>query len=500
MGRSLFGKLHRRFGTRLSGAERTRRAAEHHVRLRSAIPLDVLKASPSRGPSPGKVAIIGAGFAGCAAAQVAGLFGFDVTIYDPAGTPGGRVQSSTSVVPGRLLEIGAELIGLNHPAWIVYARLYGFALSVVTPDDDYSAALLNFPLILDGVSYNQAQQAQLYYEMKTIFDSWIKQSAVVTHPMAPWQTPNAAALDAKTLGAQIPLGTPTNVVRALETEFELNGTISIYQQSWLANLAQFQAGGGQGYFDDTEVFRCAAGNQQLAVRLLGDLPVNPQKVTRIDTAHGVRLTFDGGGKAGPFDYVIVATSGAIWPSIRVDGGPFPYASIRSGPAIKYLAPVATRFWIPEMLSPSGMSDTLGYTWEGTDNQTDTAAYDLTVFSGGSAAKHAIDHAPSIDAYFAPLIAELYPGFSTSGGTFENPCANPNIKTGYSCPGPGQVVGEQQSYAKPYNNCFFVAGEHTSPRWFGYMEGALESGLVAALRMAQSANVKLLPAWGGTRAL
>src|SRR5215468_2472827 len=59
MGRSLFGKLHRRFGTRLAGAERTRRAAEHHVRLRSAIPLDVLNASPSRGPSPGKVAIIG---------------------------------------------------------------------------------------------------------------------------------------------------------------------------------------------------------------------------------------------------------------------------------------------------------------------------------------------------------------------------------------------------------------------------------------------------------
>ena len=132
MGRSLFGKLHRRFGTRISGKERTIRAADHYARLRNAIPLDVLKAPPGAGPSPGKVAIIGAGFAGCAAANLAGLFNFEVTIYDPAGMPGGRVQSSNAVVPGRILEVGAELIGLNHPVWIVYAWLYGFSLSVVT--------------------------------------------------------------------------------------------------------------------------------------------------------------------------------------------------------------------------------------------------------------------------------------------------------------------------------------------------------------------------------
>ena len=37
MGRSLFGKLHRRFGRRVSGQERQRRAAEHYERLRQAI-------------------------------------------------------------------------------------------------------------------------------------------------------------------------------------------------------------------------------------------------------------------------------------------------------------------------------------------------------------------------------------------------------------------------------------------------------------------------------
>jgi monoamine oxidase len=53
------------------------------------------------------------------------------------------------------------------------------------------------------------------------------------------------------------------------------------------------------------------------------------------------------------------------------------------------------------------------------------------------------------------------------------CLTGEYRAGISCPNIGQVVGQQQSYSIPYNNCLFVAGEHTSPAWFGFMEGALE---------------------------
>ena len=157
------------------------------------------------------------------------------------------------------------------------------------------------------------------------------------------------------------------------------------------------------------------------------------------------LTFKKGGTSKPFDYVIVATSVAIWPFIQVDGNEFPYKGIANGPAIKYLAPVEQRFWIPESLAPSGMSDTLGMTWEGTDNQANTAGFDLSVFAGGKAAQDAINNQGS-DSYYAPLVSQLYPGFSTSGGRFHSHPNNPAILTGYSCPGPRQVVGAQQSYS------------------------------------------------------
>jgi monoamine oxidase len=501
MGRSLHGRLHRRFGSRLSGAERTRRAAEHYERVRGVLPLELMKAPRQAGASPGSVAIVGAGFAGCAAAFLADLLGFEVIVYEASDRVGGRVRSSQTVVQGRILEEGAELIGLNHPACIVSADLLGFALSVVTPDDDYAGAGLESPLILDGRHYDQQAQAQLYAGAQKVYDAWIEQAAVVTDPWAPWQTPNADELDAQNLGEQFPAGTPADVAAFIALDFELNNTTPIGDQSWLANLTQLQAGGGEDFFDDTEVFRCAAGNQQLAVGLLGELPLVMRTATAIDTtaAKGVTITFADGGTSDPFDYVIVATSVAMWPSIQVDGGGFPYPGVDAGPAIKYLAPVDTRFWILELLSPSGISDQLGMTWEGTDNQADTAGFDLTVFAGGDAAEKAIAHGGT-DAYFAPLVSALYPGFPPTRGTFMNWKAEPTIGTGYSCPGPGQVVGAQQSYVTPHNGRLFVAGEHTSPAWFGFMEGALESGITAVARMARLAGVELRDEWGGTTAL
>jgi monoamine oxidase len=149
MGRSLFAKLHRRYGRRISGDERRLRAEQHLERLRQAMPVGLVGAPQRVASTSPRIAILGAGFAGMSAAWFAKRAGFGVTVVEP-GVVGGRVSSTTTLVPGRVLEAGAELIGTNHPLWMALAQHFGFALSVLSSEDNYAAAGLEMPMILDG--------------------------------------------------------------------------------------------------------------------------------------------------------------------------------------------------------------------------------------------------------------------------------------------------------------------------------------------------------------
>ena len=532
MGRSLFGTLHRRYGRSPRGAERKRRADAYRERLQSVMPFGALSASrPLTSSPPASVAVIGAGLAGCCAAYLlAESFNFDVTIFDPAGVAGGRVSTSYTVVPNRILETGAELIGLNHPVWLSFARKFGFEMGTVTPDDDSAGAGLLSPLLLtvNGIqqSFNESQQAALYDAMSGIFGSWTSTAMQnVINPWAPWGSPNAALYDSMTLEGQMSGISDPAVLAAINTTFLFNNCQPPSQQSWLANMAQFAAGQAlspagetQGFFDDTEVFRSTAGNQALASALVQNVPFMTNAAMDLDTTSGagVTITFADNSQR-TFDYAVVAVPVTLMGSLTVDrGNPFPFEPIQGGDAVKYFAPLASRFWItesPTPLAPSGMSDTLGMTWEGTDNQAvlqvppGTAQFDLTVFVGGPLATAALQAQGSPgfpDAFFQGGVAALYPGFQVSApGAFC--CANANGYTmaGYSCPNVNQVTGataSQFSYATPYNERLYLAGEHTSPAWFGFMEGALESGLAAALRIAIAADVEVPESWGGTSAL
>jgi monoamine oxidase len=496
MSRSLFAKLHRRFGQRITGQERQRRADAHLARLREAMPVGMVGGPQLAAARAARVAVIGAGFAGSSAAWFAARAGMAVTVIEPR-APGGRVWSRSDLVEGRILEAGGELIGTNHPMWMAFARHFGFALSAITTEDQYAAAHLSMPLVLDGRNISDEEQKVLYEEMDVVLHAWAKEAEVVADPWKPWTTPDAARLDAETLEAHIPAGIGALTRAAILTEYEMNNTIPASEQSWLANLAQIAAGGGYQYFEDSEVFRCAAGNQALAKSLAAKLSIDKQRATNIRTGERVFIDLEGGEREGPFDYVVVAVPAVAMEKLTIDGKPFPYRAIGHGPAIKYLSGTERRFWIGEGLAPSGMSDQVGMTWEGTDNQMDTARFDLSVFAGGRTAKAAID-AGGGAAYFAPRLKGMYPDYKTFHAEFVN--WPHRIGMGYSTPRPGEVTTTQKSYAELIDGRIAVAGEHASPAWFGYMEGALQSGLVAAVRIAQRAGITIPPEFGSFRAV
>jgi monoamine oxidase len=436
-------------------------------------------------------------------------------LYEARAEPGGRVWSDQAFIPHRILECGAELIGLNHPVWIALARVFGLNLADFTTDDTYAALDLQSPVYMNGSLIEGPALEDLYDSMTCVFADWSStalQALPFLYPWAPWLVRDAGSLDQQTLGQMITAITQTACIttavntlqEAITLQFYLNNTIDPSQQSWLANLAQFAAGGGTGFFEETEVLRCAGGNQALAWALFN--AIGKEQVhfnTPVDTIDiitsggiGVTLSNKSSGTLGTYDYAVLALPVSLVSSVAISLNNVQQPSIGAtshGHAVKYLSAIPSRFWIKEGLAPQSMSNTFGMTWEGTDNQMDIAAFDLSVFAGGNIADKAIAGGES---FLENAIGKVYTNFLPTKQKLVKWPDKEYIKTGYSCPAQGEVVRYQSTYYTPTGGLLFLAGEYTSPAWFGYMEGALESGLVAAAQIAQTAGLPMDQSWGG----
>ena len=55
---------------------------------------------------------------------------------------GGRVHALDSLLPGKGVEAGDELIGLNHPTRLAYAKQFGLRLSELPEGDEADSPIL----------------------------------------------------------------------------------------------------------------------------------------------------------------------------------------------------------------------------------------------------------------------------------------------------------------------------------------------------------------------
>jgi monoamine oxidase len=188
--------------------------------------------------------------------------------------------------------------------------------------------------------------------------------------------------------------------------------------------------------------------------------------------------------------VVYALPVAAWDSVQVTPA-FPEGmQMNAGPVVKFLTSVRRRFWVQERLAPSATSDACGEMWEGTDNQmaTDGQGLELTLFAGGDAARTALQQDDPA-AWYRQEISRMYPTYAENAADhqFVPWPRDPNIQGGYSCPLPGQVTRIGPFLNSMYARRMAFAGEHACMAFFGYMEGALESGLRAALRVATASH-------------
>ena len=496
--RSLFTTLHHLYGVRRPAIERQRgiqqRLSPMKERIQAAPAVERALASRKK---PAAV-VVGGGLAGLMASRTLAAQ-FEVTLFEARDRVGGRVKSLKDRSTKRIIEAGGELIGYAHPTWLTLAQEFGLALSVWTLESSFQAICFEQPLYLQNHLVPAEQAEHLYRELESLLGGMVKDADHIHDVHEPWKAANAAHLDNMSLGDWIRGLHCSELAKvALEAQFANTNGAPTSKQSYLANLALVKGAAAHGDPDDfftmSENVKCAQGNDALASALEADIRHRGAKVHLSTPVEKIRIGEEhvvvtpAHGEPVTAAVVILAIPPTVWSTLSVEPNIPEDHRMTMGIAVKYLSRSLTRFWIRDGVAPSGMSDRCGMTWEGTDNQTQAPGQDveLSLFAGGEAAMKAIQAFEkggqnAVRRFYDDRISELYPAYAQHRRPSAEFVPWPLEKwtmTGYSCPAPGDVCRVGPNLAKPFAKRLYFAGEHTCLPFFGYMEGALQSGLRA----------------------
>lgn len=163
-------------------------------------------------------------------------------------------------------------------------------------------------------------------------------------------------------------------------------------------------------------------------------------------------------------------------------------TLHYGPATKVLLQFERRFWKGIARRSAYASDgPTGALWDGNEQQARTPGI-LTLLAGGDASGEL--HALIVHSGWSGVVRRLRwlgrpsPLLAAASMSWEQ---DPWSRGGYAVLGPRFDPALRASLARPAGRVVF-AGEHTSMKWQGYMNGAVESGRRAAIEVAMLARL------------
>lgn len=440
----------------------------------------VLRSSP-------RIAVVGAGISGLAAAYYLRRAGLGAEVFEASQRLGGRVKTSTEFFPGSVCEVGGEFIDSNHKDIRRLAADLGLELTDIKGgrESRYERTFLVEGRRISEIELARAM-SQMLQELERL-DS-------VALPFRGIRSPSAARRDHVSLSEFIERQHCDKWLKSLlQTVYTAEFGLDTGAQSSLNALGIIQVsrnGKASYYGDSDERFKIRGGNQQLAVelakRLSGQVKFGWKLDRLTEGTHGYELELQSEGKAArkKFDYVIVAAPFSVLRKIelRVALNPRQREAIDElgyGENTKMMLGVSQRVWRDQGFSGEAATD-LGIqtTWDGSRG-TDGSSGFVTCYLGGSGARAYARTEPVRTA-----VGELTSLFHGFGSTFSGSChiadwgSNPLSHGSYSCYKVGQYT-RFRGFESLSSKGLFFAGEHCSLEFKGFMNGAAESGRIAA---------------------
>jgi monoamine oxidase len=436
-----------------------------------------------------RVAVVGGGLAGLVAAyRLVEAGARSVTVYEANTRTGGRMLTARDLLgPGTVVELGGSFINAEHADILALAREFGLGL------EDGAANLADELL---GSYYAEGMH-------RSVSEIATSAAAFLPRLEAMRALPDAekAALDRRSAAELLDsLGVSGWLRRLLDVGLTQEMGLEPDRMSGLYLVEYFAPDPAQpqrGIFSSDQRFQIAGGNDRLPAAIAARLGsrIRPgHRLLALREAGSARLlVFASGGSTVEVtaDIVVLALPTTMLRQVELPSElpPLTRRAIRElsyGTNAKLLAGLDARPWRAIGRSGECLND-LGVqtVWED-HAKPGTGPGTMTVFAGGAtgvgfAAGRAAERASAALATMDAALPGLSRAFNGRASRMSWP-GNPYVGGSYSCFGPGQWTGLAGAFA-PSRRIVF-AGEHTSGSWSGYMNGAAESGRVAAEAVAR----------------
>jgi monoamine oxidase len=447
-----------------------------------------------KGPLSTEVAIVGAGFAGLAAALDLKERGIETLVVEARDRVGGRVLNH-DIGDGKVVEVGGQWVGPTQRALLEVAGRMGvdtFPMHVAGDNLlEYRGRVTRFRGTIPRI--NPAVLAQVEWVRRRL-----NRMAREVPLEAPWGAARAAAWDRITFGEWMRRNAPSAGARML-IKLAIRSVFGTEPEdvSLLHVLFYINSAGGFDQLVDSaggaQDSRFVGGSQLVAIRMaerLGERVLLSSPVRRVeDGGSAVRIHCDGSSVEA--DRVIVAVSPVL--ASRIDFQP-PLPARRDqmsqrmpqGAIVKCMAIYDEPFWRVQGLSGSGVSDGGSINAIFDNTPPDGSPGVLLGFLDGRAAR--IWGAASPQERRAEVLRVFGRLFGararTPIGYVEKSWADEPWSRGcYSGAfGPSGWTDFGRALREPMGRIHW-AGTETATVWNGYIDGAITSGWRAAREVA-----------------